>query len=144
MQFTQVAQNIELQKAIIVDIDGTIADKWERNPFDWTKVREDKPHTDIISLVKFLAEKYEIIFVSGRDEVCREDTQIWLDNQWLNWLLLMRKQWDKRSDDIVKYEILKELIQTHYIAYVLDDRNKVVKMWRDAGLRCLQVAEWNF
>jgi len=56
----------------------------------------------------------------------------------------MRKAGDNRKDSIVKYEILQELIKEYYIEYVFDDRDQVVKMWREAGLRCLQVAPGNF
>jgi len=56
----------------------------------------------------------------------------------------MRKAGDKRKDSIVKYEIAKELVEKYYIKYVFDDRNSVVKMWREAGFRCLQVADGNF
>lgn len=58
--------------------------------------------------------------------------------------LYMRPEGDKRKDSIIKYEILQNLIKENFIAYVLDDRNQVVKMWREAGLRCLQVQEGNF
>ena len=30
------------------------------------------------------------------------------------------------------------------ILFVLDDRSQVVKMWRELGLTCLQVADGNF
>lgn len=56
----------------------------------------------------------------------------------------MRKESDSRKDSYVKYEILQNLIENYCIVYVIDDRDQVVKMWREAGLRCLQVAPGNF
>ena len=42
--------------AIIVDVDGTLADmRGVRGPFEWDKVHLDRPHQDIINLVKGLA-----------------------------------------------------------------------------------------
>lgn len=41
-------------------------------------------------------------------------------------------------------ELAKELVEKYHINYVFDDRNQVVKMWREAGFRCLQVADGNF
>jgi len=57
----------------------------------------------------------------------------------------MRSQGDTRPDEIVKREIYEEHIKPLYnVDFVLDDRNKVVKMWRSLGLKVLQVAEGNF
>lgn len=53
----------------------------------------------------------------------------------------MRKTGDTRSDTIVKREILDELIKEYYIEFALDDRDRVVKQWRESGIKCLQVAE---
>lgn len=56
----------------------------------------------------------------------------------------MRKEDDNRKDSQVKYEILLDLAKEKNILAVFDDRNQVVKMWREAGLRCFQVADGNF
>lgn len=65
-EFEPVIQDPTLDLAIIVDIDGTLADNGERNPYDFSRVSEDKPYGDMIELVRVLSETYEIIFVSGR------------------------------------------------------------------------------
>jgi hypothetical protein len=46
----------------------------------------------------------------------------------------------------VKAEIYDRDIEPRHGApfFVLDDRDKVVAMWRSKGLICLQVAEGNF
>jgi len=145
-EFEKVVQNPNLLKAIIVDIDWTIANKNNRFAYDYTTVSEDMPYEDIISLVGILSDKYSIIFVSWRSDSCRADTEEWI-GRYLGgsgWTLKMRKEWDQRKDSIIKYEILQEIIKSYYVEYVLDDRNKVVKMFREAGLRVLQVADWNF
>lgn len=145
-EFEKVIQDPTLTIAVIVDIDWTIADHWERNPYDMSTVLLDKPIGDMIELVKVLSETYAIIFVSGRSDICEKDTFEWLTkyfpHMWIE--LLMRKEWDNRKDSIVKYEILQTLIKYNFISYVLDDRDQVVRMWREAWLRCLQVDEWNF
>ena len=131
--------------AIIVDIDWTVANKWDRSPYDWTKVIEDIPYNDIIHLVQILSKEYSVLFVSWRDFSCAIDTCKWLDTFYWEWYrLFMRLDWDKRSDDIVKKEILDVIIEDYEVHYVLDDRNRVVSMWRAQWLRCLQVQEWNF
>ena len=60
--------------------------------------------------------------------------------------LLMRKDGDNRPDQIVKRELYERHVQGLYeIEGVLDDRDRVVAMWRnDLGLTCLQVAPGAF
>jgi hypothetical protein len=53
--------------------------------------------------------------------------------------LFMRRAGDSRPDQVIKREIL-DLIPKDRVAYVLDDRQQVVDMWRAQGLTCLQVA----
>ena len=132
---------------ILVDIDGTVACKWDRSPFDWTKVMEDNPYTDVIDLLEVIANSgFNIGFVTGREESCRNETTLWL--QWnipfRYEFLKMRASKDKRWDDVVKHEIASQIAKNYYIFAVFDDRNRVVEMWRKAGIRCYQVQEWNF
>ena len=57
----------------------------------------------------------------------------------------MRTDRDFREDSIVKFEIFKEHIQDQFdVKIVLDDRQRVVDMWRGQGLRVLQVDKGDF
>lgn len=135
------------EKAIICDIDGTIAIKGNRNPFDWQRVDEDMPNSPVITLVKILQEAGKtIIFVSGRKEECRQKTIEWVNAQGIQIKdLFMRGDNDNRSDVLLKSEIYNIKIKDNYdIEFVLDDRDQVVQMWRKIGLTCLQVAEGDF
>jgi hypothetical protein len=60
--------------------------------------------------------------------------------------LYMRPAKDNRRDDRIKAEIYKRDIKPRHgeVAYVVDDRNKVVRMWRSLGLTVLQCAEGDF
>lgn len=50
-----------------------------------------------------------------------------------------------RPDDDVKYDMFyREVAHRFNVLYVIDDRDKVVKMWRDIGLTCAQVAYGDF
>ena len=134
-------------KAIIVDIDGTIATMAGRSPYDYTRVSEDMPNEDIISIVNLHKQAgYRVIIVSGRDDSCRNDTEKWLKNHSVPYdELYMRKNGDRRKDNQVKLEIFNNYIRPFYnIKFVLDDRNQVVEMWRKLGLRTLQLADGNF
>ncbi len=136
------------EKAIIVDVDGTLADmKGVRGPFDWDKVDQDRPHNDIITLVqelKSLGKK--IIIVTGRDGICKQKTINWLNkyNVPID-KFFIRPEGSFEKDSIIKGKIYMDDIRPYYdIEFVLDDRDQVVNFWRDLGLRCLQVAPGNF
>ena len=57
--------------------------------------------------------------------------------------LLLRKDNDMRQDAIVKREILQRLDKSR-ILFVVEDRSRVVEMWRAEGLTCLQCAPGEF
>ena len=137
--------------AIMVDIDGTLAHMKGRSPYDWAKVGSDEPDfviRDIIWRYHMMAirERPEILIVSGRDIVCRPETEEWLGTFDIPYdELYMRPEGDKRKDNIVKREIFNNHIRDNYnVLFVMDDRDQVVKMWRLLGLKCLQVAEGGF
>lgn len=136
----------ELPTAILCDIDGTLALMKDRSPFEWSRVGEDLPNQPVVSLVKKLIEDKTIIFMSGRDEVCRAETEAWLSAHGMPYApLYMRPEGNQAKDSIIKRHLFDENIRGKFnIEFVLDDRDQVVEMWRDMGLTCLQVAEGNF
>ncbi|HNC56727.1 MAG TPA: AAA family ATPase [Leptospiraceae bacterium] len=145
-----VKQDMELQPAVLCDVDGTLTTgPNDRSPYDWSKVSQDQPHLPVVWLVQTLAmdKRRAIIFVSGRDEVCRKDTEEWIRKHVGDFYfrLLMRPQGDMRKDSIVKEEIYNNFIKDEYfVEFVLDDRQQVVDTWRSLGLPCFQVAPGNF
>lgn len=133
----------------MVDVDGTLALCLHRNAYDWRRADTDTPNTPVISVVRGLAAQPDvaaIIVVSGRHEEAREITAAWLDRHGVPYdQLVLRADGDFRPDDVVKEELFRQWIAPRYaIAGVIDDRDKVVKMWRRIGLVCLQVAEGDF
>lgn len=134
------------QPAIIVDIDGTLAHMSGRSPYDYTQVHTDTVDEVIRDLIGHYHRSHSIFIVSGRKNVCRLDTEDWLRKHTVPYIeLYMRADGDDREDSIVKKEIFFLQIDPFYtVDFVLDDRNRVVKMWREIGLKCLQVAEGDF
>lgn len=129
--------------AIMVDIDGTLAHMSGRSPYDYSKVNEDT----LDAVVAGITRHYKhVVVMSGRPEDCREATEKWLRKYDVRFdSLFMRPSGDKRPDQIVKWELYQQHVEPEYtIEFVLDDRNRVVKMWRENGLKCLQVAEGDF
>jgi predicted kinase len=135
---------------VLVDIDGTLARMVGRSPFEWDRVGEDEPISEVIDLVNTLRDSgAEIVFLSGRDGCCYDQTRAWLELHVGKWTreayLHMRAPDDMRKDSVVKEEIYRAKIEPFYnVWFVLDDRDQVVEMWRLLGLRCLQVAPGAF
>jgi hypothetical protein len=141
-------QDYTLPRAVIFDIDGTIADnRYMRSPYDWDSVHLDRPYNDIIDMVNmYYHSEYEIILVSGRDEVCRNQTIEWLNNNDVSFdKLYMREHNSRKPDTEIKEDIFWDKIANNYsVEYVFDDRQRMVDHWRSMGLRCLQVQEGDF
>ena len=136
-----------MKSAIIVDIDGTVATRTDRGPFEYSKVLSDAPKLDIIEIVTALWRVgHKIIFVSARDDSCFDDTYKWLTMHCPPFEhLFMRKSGDDRNDGVVKREIYEHHIQPQYnVLCTIDDRQRVVDMWRSLGLTCLQVDYGDF
>jgi phosphoglycolate phosphatase-like HAD superfamily hydrolase len=149
-----------MNMTVIFDVDGTIANcehrvHWVRSrPSNWAAFNRamhlDTPNADIVWLLRAMhAAGATILIASARGAEQRQVTEDWLrDSAGVGGLyekLYMRAAGDNRSDDIVKSEILDQMILDGYQpSMAVDDRDRVVKTWRARGLRCLQVAEGNF
>lgn len=138
-----------LPQAIIVDVDGTVADcTGVRSPYDTTKYHLDKPKEDVIRLVRDLHYKcgYKVIFCSGRHEDFFDVTQEWLFSHVKVPFVGLFMRYERGTEDsVIKSELFNRHILGKYnIVSVFDDRNRVVEMWRTRGLLVNQVAEGDF
>lgn len=156
--------------SIIVDIDGTLADcehrvhhiqgmSDEKATFkaDWDAFYEncaqDEPIQPTIDVVSGLAKAgWAIILMTGRSDKYRLQTEAWLDTYGIVYdMLLMRKHGDHTDDWKIKQEWLCMLhggrlslpgVEPPWVA--IEDRSRVVEMWRSEGLICLQCAKGDF
>jgi predicted kinase len=139
---SKVKRDPLLPNAIIVDVDGTVAShEGVRGPYDWSMVGKDNPHDDIIQLVRMLAGGLTVIIMTGRDGSCAEETKTWLRRHQIPFKhFYIRSEGDQRRDSIIKRELFDQNVRGVYnVKYVIDDRAQVVNMWRDLGLRVLDV-----
>jgi hypothetical protein len=78
--------------------------------------------------------------MSGREDVCYDDTLRWLRVHVsglteLNHKLVMRKSEDFRKDYIIKEELFMDNVANKYdVVAIFDDRPQVVKMWVTMGM----------
>lgn len=141
---------------VVFDIDGTLANIEHRldyvrsKPKNWKAfdagIPNDKVNFPVAEMFWAMAYaqlqdgtyQHTIILASGRNERSRQATEAWLLKSGLDSYdkLYMRKADDFRSDDIVKQEILDEIIADYGRKpdMVFDDRPRVVRMWRDNGI----------
>ena len=151
-------------KTIVIDLDGTLCDSAHRDHHarngDWDQfhalLTEDQPHADVLHLVELLfnaPDDVQLIGCTGRNERYRIATERWLmEHGALLECVLMRPDYDFRPDHELKIEMLEAW---HYesgaegrpqdrVAFILEDREKVVEAWRDAGYNCWQIRPGNF
>ncbi len=151
---------------IVCDLDGTLCNVDHRLSFvrkpvgekkDWKSffdnILGDKVNKWCADILASMSEKgHGIVYCSGRPDDRRRDTVQWLKENELddpNGLgstkLYMRPRNDSRDDSTVKEIILDFEILTRFTPYfMIDDRKRVVDMWRRRGFTCLSCAEGDF
>jgi hypothetical protein len=139
--------------SIVVDIDGTLAGISHRLHY----IRESPPNYDAFfatvegdslhewckQLIVAFYGRYRIVLVSGRPHRTLEATKRWLAKHEVPYdeLNLVRGDGDFRPDQELKRKWLHGYGKER-ILFTVDDRQRVVNMWRDEGLVCLQCDAW--
>ena len=141
------------------DLDGTLTDAEpfvhliHTKPKNWAawdqNIINHEPHTDIVSLYMLHGcLGHHNYVVTARSEAVREGTTGWLKKHGL-WEfckeLVMRPAKDYRPDHEVKLDILNMMRSNNINPdIVFEDRSRVVQMYRENGVRCLQVANGDY
>jgi hydroxymethylpyrimidine pyrophosphatase-like HAD family hydrolase len=137
------------KKAIIVDLDGTYSFVGDRSPYNGKLTMEvDKPHWAIIHLVESMRRSgYEIIFVSGRNENARQQTEKFIEHYGLmttdQYQLHLKPNGDFRKDYLHKGEVYSKLEPEFNILFALEDRPSMIDFYRnEIGISCFGVSEY--
>ena len=133
-------------EVLIVDVDGTLAHidpDNPRDPYDGSRAHEDLVDEPLGEMLNGLDERYCIYIVTGRGLRHRQVTEEWLYNHCVPYDHLWTRPDNDTSvpDAWVKYQIAKEIAKTHKIVGVFDDRERVVDMWRAAGIKTFDVGQ---
>lgn len=134
--------------SIIVDLDGTIALHTSgRDPHDMSRVTEDSVNYSVRDLVVSMMNRKnkQVIFLSGRDRCAYEDSLWWLEHvagvgkKEDIWLFTRATDDDDRDDYTFKKEIVQEVLPNYGFkpSMAIDDRQRVVDMWRELSIPCL-------
>jgi len=138
-------KNAAKRRAIIIDLDGTLCKKvTDRSYYDMTRVGEDEPHALMSFLVDCINDSGEyycdILFVTGRSEDGRSETEAWLEKNCLGYkALFMRQLNDNRRAEEVKEEILKTQIFPKWaVVGAIDDDKRCAAMYYSLGIEVLK------
>jgi len=127
-------------------------------------IKYDKPIPAVVNLIQTYEDKaYKIVIFSGRNDRSWNETKLWLKRYEIPFdLLVMRPDKFKSKsfpvadgnpatsdmrympDEILKKKMLDTFVDINDVLFVVDDRQKVVDMWRDLGLTVFQPAPGNF
>jgi predicted kinase len=133
---------------VICDLDGTLVWCHDRSPYDTSKCENDEVNNAVLCLLDNMMSSADIIFVTGREEQYRNQTLRFLKDKCSLveelFILYMRDSKEPKDNEI-KEKILKEKIIPEYnVLFALEDRDRVVKMYRENGIQCWQVKEGNY
>lgn len=145
---------------IVIDLDGTLCDCSARAHLaqakQWDEFHSGIPSDSVIlSTAFFLAlasRSANVLLCTGRNEAHRKATEEWLERNGIAQFvdeMIMRSDGDWSSDHELKIKMLDEFFDGREealarVLVVLDDRDKVVEAWRNAGFKCWQVAVGNY
>ena len=156
----------------IFDIDGTVADLTHRlhfigatytkfvsykevAPKQWEDFHAactlDSPIWPVITVARALENTgHTIIYSTGRSDNTRLQTREWLRKyRCPGGPIYMRTKEDNREDYVVKGELLNQILQDYNtteaaLGGVFEDRQQVVDMLRERGVKVFQVAPGKF
>jgi len=154
MKEKEMKQNPNLPHCILVDMDATLFLNTNGRPFygddlEPTDILKDEPIYPTITLVRAYQDTGNLVIgLSGREDkpqirACTikqcENVGVHLD------ALILRPIGSRKRGEESKKELFEQNIKDkYYVDFVLDDSTKVVKMYRDLGLTCLQPNEGKF
>lgn len=149
----------------IFDLDGTLAliehrkgmlesksaDRWRHF---YAACDKDLPNEPVISTMERLRHAGADVWIfSGRSDEVRDKTVAWLAHHtsFMTFdlegpTLTMRQAGDYTADDVLKKQWLDAMLvdDRRRLVAAFDDRDRVVQMWRSAGVACFQVAPGEF
>jgi hypothetical protein len=136
----------------VIDIDGVLADvrhrvgHLDKRPKDWRSffadAVKDPPLQEGLDAARRLAEVYEVVYLSGRPEHLRRDTEAWFRRHGLpRGELHLRPRNDFRPARDFKLSMLRRFQERAPVAVLVDDDRDVLDTARRAGFDVLP-ATW--
>lgn len=147
----------KLPFVVVSDLDGTLTKgPKDRSPYEWHKVGQDDINLGVAHVLDGIAliDYAKVFIFSGRNAVCRPETEEWLERHDIEYdLLEMRPQYledgvteNNLSDETIKADMIEKHIRGKYNILVwFDDRVRVSNMLRDVyGINVAQFGDPNY
>jgi len=141
-----------MRPVVAVDVDHTLSDAaWrdclmplDHRSGDWSLYYSlqhlDQPRTEIVALVRHLAESNDVFVTTARDDIYREATEWWLKTVEVpHSAVLMRPHGDHTPTPELKVRLL-EPVWTRLVL-VIDDREDVLDAFRARGVNVANAAQ---
>jgi len=144
-------------KAVIIDVDGTLADVSSIRHF----LARDKgskdfhafhsasidvpPHDHVVRMLReFKRDGFAILVVTARSEMWLWHTLLWLDENAIpHDQIFMRQKGDMRADFLVKSDILRKIRFSGFsVQHAVDDNPSVIALWESEGIPVTTVPGW--
>jgi hypothetical protein len=144
---------IDQRPVAVIDLDGVVADVRHRlhflesTPKDWDNFFAGIPDDPVLAegraVVERLSADHEIVYLTGRPQSTRVDTEAWLERSGLPQArLIMRRAGDRRPARIAKPELLRSYASSgRTIGVVVDDDLQVCEALERDGWPVL-CADW--
>ena len=137
--------------AVIIDVDGVIADGEHRQHFlagsrkDWggffAASPDDPPLLPGITLLDLLDDDTTIVLLTARPETIHDETVAWLDECDVRWdLLIMRSRRDHGHSPDIKRLAVHELRAAGFeVVLALDDDQRNIAMFESEDIPALYI-----
>lgn len=149
-----IGHDSNLPDCVVVDVDGTLALKGDRNPFDYASAINDKLNKPVVDLLSNLQHSLGVdrdlktFIMTGRENKplntgdVKQLTKDWLHKHNVSYTdIFIREHKDVRPDWQVKEELYRQNIEGRYnVLYWIDDRKQVIDHIRTLGITVLDVA----
>ena len=129
-------------KAIILDLDGTsrIAHSGYGN-----SLYHQQRFAEAMEHFMAKASQINVILLSARPARFKALTEEWLAKNNIHYDQLILSNYPELTDPEFKLKMYRELIEPYAdVIFTVDDRDTVVRMWREIGLTCLDIAGNHF
>lgn len=136
----------EKEKAIIVDLEGTLSDSsWRQHFLDnkeyhnWNiGLKVDSPNLVIIALVKQLSHDHKIIIATAKpieyEQMAKEWFNLNCNFEYALWLSRPQGSHPPPSSFVVKKTFLDKIRKRYDVVLAIDDRFDICRMYRNNGI----------
>lgn len=124
------------RRAIICDLDKTLANPGDRDPWDQSTCVNDTLNSEVLDFINSLRTRcgYELIILTARPAPSRAATARWLKENNVRPSIVFHKPRDQKIDGETalqyKERILREINLLWQVEHALDDEQEILDMYR--------------